>query len=128
MTCWCESGPDLSPQEVVRIQIEAMRRNHELGNNRGLAIVYDFASPDNKAHTGPLERFVQMVMNPLYHPLLECQQVQFGLLQVGGTQAQQQVLIVTPEGQLLGYLFILSRQPNPPCKDWWMTDSVIRLF
>ena len=43
-----------APQEVVRIQMEALRYNDE--KNRGIEIAFRFASPSNKADTGPLPR------------------------------------------------------------------------
>ena len=123
-----EPGPDLSPEEVVRILVEAMRQNSELGEDRGIAIVYDFASPDNKEVTGPLPRFTKMVQHPMYAPLSHCTQVHYTPMQIGRVQAQQHVMVVTPDDELAGFMFVLRKQPAPPCKGWWMTDSVIRMF
>ena len=47
------------PDEVVQIVIEALGANTESQNDDGIATVYRFASPGNRANTGPLSRFTQ---------------------------------------------------------------------
>src|SRR3954451_2111401 len=58
----------LSPGEVVKIVMNALRDND--AKDGGIAITFDFASPQNKKVTGPLERFVPMVKTPAYAPML----------------------------------------------------------
>jgi hypothetical protein len=65
-----QPSPNLSPVEVVRIQVEALEKNDVPHPNRGIEIAFRFASPENKRATGPLERFIQMVSSPAYRPLL----------------------------------------------------------
>ena len=36
-----------------------------------MARVFGFASPENQAATGPVERFEALLRNPMYRPLLE---------------------------------------------------------
>jgi hypothetical protein len=61
-------SPELLPEDVVKIQLNALKHNDE--KNHGIAIAYRFASPENRLHTGPLERFIRMLHNPLYAPML----------------------------------------------------------
>jgi len=42
--------PALTPAEVVRIQLEALRNNDE--QNRGIEVAFRFASPANRAKEG----------------------------------------------------------------------------
>ena len=56
-----EPDPSLSPQDVVSIQIEALRNNDTPYEDRGIEVTFNFASPTNKRATGPLERFKVMV-------------------------------------------------------------------
>ena len=51
--------PELSPEEVIRIQLEALRHNDE--QDRGIEVAFRFASPANRASTGPLPRFIRMI-------------------------------------------------------------------
>jgi len=52
-----------SPEAVVEAQLAALRREDA-------DAVFAFASPENKKHTGPSERFYQMLSSPIYSPLL----------------------------------------------------------
>ena len=47
--------PALTPEQVVRIQLEALRNND--AGDRGIAVAFRFASPGNRQNTGPLPRF-----------------------------------------------------------------------
>lgn len=53
-----DPSPDLSPDQVVRIQLDAMARNDEPAPDSGIATAFKFASPENQAQTGPLDRFI----------------------------------------------------------------------
>ena len=58
-----EPDPSLSPQDVVSIQIEALRNNDIPYADRGIEVTFNFTSPANKRVTGPLERFKEIVRN-----------------------------------------------------------------
>ena len=118
-------APDLLPQQVVAIQLKALQDNDE--TNTGIAITFNFAAPDNKTYTGPLDRFIQLVKNPVYAPLLNFKKYEANKIHIEADQAQQIVIITDKNGQKAAYLFSLSRQKNGPCQNCWMTDSVIRL-
>ena len=89
-------SPELDPPEVVRIQIEALRKNSIL--NEGIRLAYRFASPDNKRYTGPLNRFIEMVRSPPYHWLLNHVKAYYGPVAVSGTEAYQLVTITDKGG------------------------------
>jgi len=114
--------PDFSPGEVVRIQLDALRRNGELGLDRGIAAVFRFASPANQAVTGPLDRFIGMLKNPLYRPMLDHSSAQFGPVQIENEVARVQVVLFGRLGEVAAYDFTLSRDPDTSC---WLTDGVM---
>ncbi len=117
---------NLSPADVIRIQIGALGRNDIPHENAGIEITFLFASPRNKLVTGPLPRFIQLVSNPVYRPMLNHRQAEYGPLQVEGVNATQPVILIASDGQRVGYLFTLSRQDGGTCDGCWMTDGVIR--
>jgi hypothetical protein len=53
----------MTPERVVLLQLESLQK-------ADLKQVFDCASPQNKAKTGPLERFTTMVQSPPYHYLV----------------------------------------------------------
>ncbi len=117
---------NLSPADVVRIQIRALGRNDMPHENAGIEIAFRFASPRNKLVTGPLPRFIQLVSNPVYRAMLDHRQAKYGPLQIEGVNATQPVILIASDGQRVGYLFRLSRQDGGTCDGCWMTDGVIR--
>ncbi|MDH3671698.1 MAG: DUF4864 domain-containing protein [Gammaproteobacteria bacterium] len=117
---------NLSPADVIRIQIRALGRNDIPHKNAGIEIAFRFASPRNKLITGPLPRFIQLVSNPVYRPMLNHRQAEYGPLQIEGVNATRPVFLTASDGQRVGYLFTLSRQDGGACDACWMTDGVIR--
>lgn len=112
----------LMPEDVVRIQLEALRKNDE--DNRGIAVAFRFASPANKRSTGPLPRFISMIKNGPYKLMLDYRHVLYSRVEIDGDAAAQRVTLVGSEG-VADFIFFLSRQRTVPCKGCWMTDSVI---
>ena len=118
--------PAYPPEKVVRIQIEALENNDRPHPDAGIEITFRFASPANRKVTGPLARFIEMVRNPAYRPMLNHRGARYGKLKQEGDNASQTVILKSRDGGRVGYLFQLSRQTEAPFKDCWMTDSVMR--
>ena len=121
-----QPSPNLSPVEVVKIQIEALGKNDIPHPNRGIEIAFRFASPENKRATGPLERFIQMVSSPAYRPLLNHRTADYGSIEVTGDLAVQPVTLIAQNGEKVGYVFSLSKQTGSPYDGCWMTNGVSR--
>ena len=114
---------ELKANEIVSLQLMAMQQNDV--SNHGIEITYRFASPQNKVQTGPLSRFIMLVKNPAYRPLLNHLDATFLNLKVEGNVAIQEVIITTSKGTRKGFRFLLSLQQGEQFKDCWMTDAVI---
>ena len=115
--------PELKPNDVVRLQLLAMQQNDD--SDFGIEVTFRFASPSNKIQTGPLKRFISLVRNPSYIPLLNHTNATFLELTVEEDFAVQDVIITTSKGKRIGYRFRLSIQKGPLYPGCWMTDSVI---
>lgn len=119
-----EPSPHLTPAEVVRIQVEALGANDTPTENAGIAAAFRFASPGNRAATGPLAHFTAMVRNG-YPDLLTFVHAEYGELRTRGDEAAQRVTLVQPDGSRSAYVFGLSRQTGGVCDGCWMTDAVV---
>ncbi|MCS6809273.1 MAG: DUF4864 domain-containing protein [Bacteroidota bacterium] len=115
--------PELSPSDVIRIQLEALQHN-DASNDEGIAIAFNFASPANKVYTGPLSRFKQIVRTPVYAVMLNHRSAEYDELHISGNVAQQRVMIIGENSQTVIYTFTLSRQRDARYRDCWMTDGV----
>ena len=113
--------PALSPGDVIRIQLEALRHNDD--QDRGIAVAFRFASPANRANTGPLPRFIAMISQGPYALMLDFREAAYGPVETVSNQARQRVTL-TGARETMTYWFYLSRQSEAPYVDCWMTDAV----
>ena len=113
--------PGLSPGDVVRIQLEALGSNDAA--DAGIAVAFRFASPANRASTGPFPRFAAMIRNGPYALMLDFRSATYGPVEVVGGRARQRVTLAGPSGSAT-YRFYLSRQTRAPYEGCWMTDAV----
>jgi hypothetical protein len=116
--------PTLEPEAVVGIVLDALASND--GGERGLALVFAFSSPANRAVVGTLDRFVDLARDEAYRPLLGHRRAVRGAMKVDGDRATQRVIVTGPAGDRVVYTFTLSRQADSTYKGCWMTDGVTR--
>ena len=117
-----QPSPELSPEDVVKIQVEALQNND--GDDNGIEVAFRFASPANRQVTGPLNRFTYLVKNPTYRPMLNHKQAEYSPIEITDDTARQRVTITGSDGSASVYLFELSRQNTPTCSGCWLTDGV----
>jgi len=115
--------PKLKPNDVVKLQLIALQQNDD--SDFGIEVTFRFASPANKRQTGPLKRFIRLINNTSYRPLLNHIKATFLELTIEENFAVQDVIITTSKGNRIGYRFRLSIQKGPLYPACWMTDSVI---
>lgn len=119
-------SPELTPEQVIRIQLSALKLDSAATNHLGIRKAFEFASQANRQITGNEDQFINLVQNPLYHPLLNFRSVRFEPMRIMDQYAEQRVNILSREGQEIAYTFFLARQPTSPCRKCWMTDGVER--
>lgn len=118
-------SPDLTPAEVVRLQVEALADNDTPYPNAGIEAAFRFASPANKRATGPIDRFRTLFDTPTYEPMLGHERARYSAPQVQAQTARVGVILTAADGRRVGYLFRLSKQPEAPHAGCWMTDAVV---
>ena len=59
-------SPTLSAADVVAVQLAALQTEPRdgVGPGAGIRLAWSFASPGNRAATGPLDRFADLLRNP----------------------------------------------------------------
>ena len=122
-----EPSPNLTPQEVVEAQLAALRTNDEPSPDDGIRTAFRFASPENKRSTGPIERFIEMVKNPLYAPLLNHRTAHLSDTTQKDDLARIKVTLVGADGQESAFVWILARVNSEECAGCWMTATVMRV-
>jgi hypothetical protein len=120
-------NPNLTPEQVVKFQLDALRHNDEPTSDTGIERSFRFASPSNRLVTGPLTHFSEIVHSSAYSALLNSQSSEIRGAQVQGGEARIYTTVTSANGAHLDFLFILSRQTEGDYRDCWMTDSVLKL-
>lgn len=113
-------SPNMSVEQVVNVQLEALQRNPQLADDAGIRLAFRFASPGNKAQTGPVDRFIPMVKAPTYAPLLGFETSSVTVMNQDPSAAHLVVEVRRGEAVAM-YMWVLSKQDN----GCWMTDAVV---
>jgi len=119
-----QPGPGLPPERVVEIQLDALQHNDEPEPDAGIERTWTFAHPDNRAMTGPLERFTAMLKSPAYALLLNHRQ--HAVEPVARTEdvAVFRVTVVAARGPVVAYRWTLQRVQAGALAGAWMTVAV----
>ena len=119
-------GPDpaLTPEDVVAIQLDALKHNDDPAPNAGIAQTYALAHPNNKRVTGPFPRFELMIRSPAYRPLLGHSAHQIERLAGNDSIVRFRVVVETPKGDAVQYLWEVGRVLEGPDEGAWLTTSV----
>jgi len=115
------------PADVVRIVVEALANNDKPFADAGIATTYAFASPANKASTGPLAKFTRMVKSPAYGIMVDHLEHEFSEVVRMGDRAYQMVRILGASGAEVVFAFRLGLQQDGDFAGMWMTDAVWRV-
>ena len=122
-----EPSPKLTPRDVVEAQLAALRSNDEPEADAGIRTAFRFASPENKRTTGPVERFIEMVKNPLYAPLLNHRTAHLSETTEKDDLARIKVTLIAADGEEAAFVWILARVRAQGCDGCWMTSTVMRV-
>ena len=124
-------NPGLGPGEVIRTVVEALQNRDSPAPNAGIFTVYHFASPANRAKTGPYGNFLRLVKLPPFVPLFSGHADRYGPLTVDGDHAGQKVRFRIEGGGAVWFRFVVSRQSSEQtrgrCTGCWMVDGVAPL-
>ncbi len=118
-----QPGAGLNPERVVSLVVEAMKHNDTPEPDAGIKTAFRFASPANRAQTGPIDKFIRMVKSPRYRPFIEHVQAMYQPMTIEGDVARQQVTLII-EPHRITYLFVLSKQHGGEYDGCRMTDAV----
>ena len=116
--------PDIAPIDVVRIQLNALQNNDDPEIDFGIKQTWAFAHPDNRAVTGPFDRFAEMIKNPAYQPLINHKRHTVTEQNRSTKWIQFKVLMEDGDGQVLGFAWVVKKAKTEACQECWMTTGV----
>ena len=119
--------PEVEPQQVLRIQLAALKINDLPVKNHGVAIAHLFCTPESRETFGPPEQFATLFKDPMYAPLLNFEHVEFEPIYVMDDRASQRFCVTDAKGDKAHYLARLLIQKTGPEAGCWLTDSILRV-
>ena len=64
-------NPKIKPDEVIAIQLEALKNNNLPNQDSGISQTWEFDHPQNRQYTGPLANFAKMMKSDSYVLLID---------------------------------------------------------
>ena len=117
--------PEINPEEVVKIQLSSLMNNNEPYLNAGIEQTWEFAHPSNRAFTGPIQRFTQMMYAPSYAVMLDHKKHDIIEVKLDKNIAYFFIELTSIDGKMYGFRWTLEKvREEGGFKDCWMTTAV----
>ena len=115
----------LKPFDVLSIQLDALKRNNIPFKDAGIEQVWEFAHPNNKKITGPLEKFKKMIYSKNYKMLIGHENNEITILSEGPGVSVYKVFILSTDKKKYSFIWQVEKVQNEgDLKNCWMTTSV----
>jgi len=119
-----EPDKNLTPYDVVKIQLNALKDNNNPSVDFGIRQTWIFAHPENKKITGPFERFRIMLYGAQYGLLLEHNSHKIKLIMNTVEKYIFGVEILSKDKKLFFYEWHLEKGSDEACQNCWFTSAV----
>jgi hypothetical protein len=117
--------PEINPEDVVKIQLSSLMNNNEPYLNAGIEQTWEFAHPSNRAFTGPIQRFTQMMYAPSYAVMLDHKKHEILEVKLEKNIAYFFIELTSIDGKMFGFKWTLEKvKEEGGFKDCWMTTAV----
>ena len=115
----------LKPFDILTIQLNSLQNNNVPFKDAGIEQTWEFAHPNNKAMTGPLEKFKQMIYSRSYKILLEHENNEITILNETNNRSVYKVYILSKEKKKYYYIWQIEKvRQEGVLKNCWMTTNV----
>ena len=116
---------NLKPFDVLMIQLNSLKNNNNPYKDAGIEQTWEFAHPINKASTGPLERFKQMIYSDSYKILISHQNNKTIILKESVNKSVYKVYVLSKDKKKYYYIWQIEKvELEGNLKNCWMTTGV----
>ena len=120
-----EPNSKINPSEVVKIQLLGLQKNDDGFVDSGIEQTWNFAHPNNKKATGPLDRFKRMIKGNNYQMMINHLSHTITQVRGGDSWAQFEVIILDKEKIYHKFNWQVEKYTDDgPLKDFWLTTMV----
>ena len=116
---------NISPKEVVKIQLNALMKNDSPYKDRGILQTWEFAHPNNQRYTGPIERFKTMLKGDSFSMMLNHKENKVVEIFKNDEVATFEVTILGSDKNYFKFKWQVEKNTiDGPTKDCWLTTGV----
>ena len=115
----------IEPYQVVKIQLRSLKKNDEPKKDSGIEQTWEFAHPNNRKNTGPLDRFKTMIKGKSYGVLLN--HLDHKVIEIKSTDLTALFEVTVLDKDKAYYKFnwtVEKYTAEGPLKDCWLTTMV----
>ena len=116
---------DILPSEVVKIQLTGLQNNDIYFKDGGIEQTWNFAHPNNKRVTGPLDNFKRMIKSDSYQMMIN--HLSHTITEVGSSDKWAQFEVIILDKNKIYHKFnwqVEKYTVDGTLKDCWMTTMV----
>ena len=116
---------DILPSEVVKIQLTGLQNNDTFFKDGGIEQTWNFAHPNNKRVTGPLDNFKRMIKSDSYQMMIN--HLSHTITEVGSSDKWAQFEVIILDKNKIYHKFnwqVEKYTVDGTLKDCWMTTMV----
>ena len=115
----------IKPSDVVKIQLLGLQKNNDVFEDSGIEQTWNFAHPNNKKATGPLERFKRMIKGNNYQMMINHLSHTITQVRRGDSWVQFEVILLDKEKIYHKFNWQVEKYTKEgPLKDCWLTTIV----
>ena len=116
---------NLKPFDVLMIQLNSLKNNNSPYKDAGIEQTWEFAHPINKASTGPLEKFRQIIYSDNYKILISHENTKTIILKESSDKFVFKVYVLSKDKKKYYYIWQIEKvEREGKLKDCWMTTGV----
>ena len=115
----------ITPKEVVKIQLSGLQQNDLEFKDSGIEQTWNFAHPNNKKVTGPLNNFKRMIKGASYQMMID--HLSHTITELGGNNKSVQFEVIILDKNKIYHKFnwqVEKYTEEGSLKDCWLTTMV----
>ena len=116
---------NIEPSEVVKIQLLGLQNNNDGFEDSGIEQTWNFAHPNNKKATGPLDKFKRMIKGNNYQMMIN--HISHTITEIRGGENMVQFEVIILDNKKIYHKFdwlVEKYTEDGPLKDCWLTTMV----
>tara|TARA_B100000579_G_scaffold120893_1_gene97290 strand:- start:39 stop:503 length:465 start_codon:yes stop_codon:yes gene_type:complete len=116
---------EINPEQVVKIQLAGLMKNDLPYKDKGIEQTWEFAHPNNKKVTGPLNKFKQMIKGESYKMLIDHENHEVKQIFLNNEVAVFEVVIMDIDKKYFKFKWQVEKYLNiGPLENCWLTTVV----